>query len=89
MFRGKDMADPCRMAARISSSTASFEFVSGAFRLWVVVGLAVPFGLGVALERLDRRRAYQAALRVKEIRVFLRHAALSNNHRCQLWRRRS
>ena len=38
------------------------RFISRTFPLWVVAGLAVPFGLGVALTGIARRRAHRAAV---------------------------
>ena len=38
------------------------RFISRTFPLWVAVGLALPFGLGVALTGIARRRAHRAAV---------------------------
>ena len=48
MFRGKDMANPGRYAGDLVADR-DLRFISRTFPLWVLVGLAVPFGLGVAL----------------------------------------
>jgi stearoyl-CoA desaturase (Delta-9 desaturase) len=48
MFRGKDMANPHRYARDLLADR-DVCFISRTFPLWVVVGLAVPFGMGVAL----------------------------------------
>jgi len=48
MFRGKDMANPRRYAKDLLADR-DLCFISRTFPLWVVVGMAVPFGLGVAL----------------------------------------
>jgi stearoyl-CoA desaturase (Delta-9 desaturase) len=48
MFRGKDMANPYRYAKDLLADR-DLRFISQTFPLWVVVGLAVPFGLGLAL----------------------------------------
>jgi stearoyl-CoA desaturase (delta-9 desaturase) len=48
MFRGKDMANPGRYARDLLADR-DLRFVSRTFPLWVLVGLALPFGLGVAL----------------------------------------
>ncbi len=48
MFRGKDMANPARYAKDLLADR-DLRFISRTFPLWVAVGLAVPFGLGVAL----------------------------------------
>ena len=47
MFRGKDRANPRRYAKDLLAD-ADLRFISRTFPLWVVVGLALPFGLGVA-----------------------------------------
>jgi hypothetical protein len=47
-FRGKDMANPGRYATDLLADR-DLRFISRTFPLWVVVGLALPFGLGVAL----------------------------------------
>jgi stearoyl-CoA desaturase (Delta-9 desaturase) len=48
MFRGKDMANPARYAKDLLADR-DLRFISRTFPLWVVAGLALPFGLGVAL----------------------------------------
>ena len=48
MFRGKDMANPRRYAKDLLADR-DLRVISRLFPLWVVVGLAVPFGLGIAL----------------------------------------
>jgi stearoyl-CoA desaturase (Delta-9 desaturase) len=48
MFRGKDTANPARYAKDLLADR-DLRFISRTFPLWVVVGLALPFGLGVAL----------------------------------------
>jgi stearoyl-CoA desaturase (delta-9 desaturase) len=48
MFRGKDMANPRRYAKDLLADR-DLQFISRTFPLWVVAGLAFPFGLGVAL----------------------------------------
>jgi stearoyl-CoA desaturase (delta-9 desaturase) len=48
MFRGKDMANPRRYAKDLLADR-DLQFISRTFPLWVVAGLALPFGLGVAL----------------------------------------
>jgi stearoyl-CoA desaturase (delta-9 desaturase) len=48
MFRGKDMANPARYARDLVADR-DMRFISSTFPLWVAVGLALPFGLGVAL----------------------------------------
>ena len=48
MFRGKDMANPARYAKDLLADR-DLRFISRTFPLWVAAGLALPFGLGVAL----------------------------------------
>ncbi|HKO26134.1 MAG TPA: acyl-CoA desaturase [Solirubrobacteraceae bacterium] len=48
MFRGKDMANPGRYAKDLVADP-DMRFISRTFPLWVLIGLAVPFGLGAAL----------------------------------------
>ena len=48
MFRGKEMANPARYARDLLTDR-DVRFISRTFPLWVIAGLAVPFGLGVAL----------------------------------------
>jgi stearoyl-CoA desaturase (delta-9 desaturase) len=48
MFRGRDMANPARYAPDLVSDE-DMRWVSRTFPLWVLAGLALPFGLGVAL----------------------------------------
>jgi stearoyl-CoA desaturase (delta-9 desaturase) len=48
MFRVKEMANPARYAKDLLADR-DLRFISRTFPLWVLAGLAVPFGLGVAL----------------------------------------
>ena len=48
MLRGKDMANPARYAKDLLADR-DLRFISRTFPLWVMVGLALPFALGVAL----------------------------------------
>jgi stearoyl-CoA desaturase (delta-9 desaturase) len=48
MFRGKDMANPARYARDLLADR-DIRVISRTFPLWVLVGLAVPFGLGAAM----------------------------------------
>ena len=61
MFRGKDMANPARYAKDLLADR-DLRFISRTFPLWVAVGLAIPFGLGVALSGSHRGRAHRAAV---------------------------
>ncbi|HEX5909749.1 MAG TPA: acyl-CoA desaturase, partial [Thermoleophilaceae bacterium] len=46
MFRGRDMANPARYAKDLQGDR-DLRFISRTFPLWVAVGMAIPFGLGV------------------------------------------
>ena len=48
IFRGQDMANPARYANDLCADR-DLRFISRMFPLWVFGGLALPFGLGVAL----------------------------------------
>ena len=48
MLRGRDMANPARYAKNLLADH-DLRLISRTFPLWVLVGLAIPFGLGVAL----------------------------------------
>ena len=48
MFRGQDMANPRRYAKDLLADR-DLRFISRTFPLWVAAGLAIPFGIGVAL----------------------------------------
>ena len=48
MFRGKDMANPRRYAKDLLADR-DLCFISATFPLWALAGLALPFGLGLAL----------------------------------------
>lgn len=48
MLRGKEMANPARYAKDLLADR-DLRLISRTFPLWVAVGLAIPFGLGMAL----------------------------------------
>jgi stearoyl-CoA desaturase (Delta-9 desaturase) len=48
MFRGKDMANPARYAKDLLADR-DVRFISRTFPLWVAVGMAVPFALGLVI----------------------------------------
>jgi stearoyl-CoA desaturase (delta-9 desaturase) len=48
MLRGQDMANPARYAKDLLGNR-DLRFISRTFPLWVLAGLALPFGMGVAL----------------------------------------
>ena len=81
MFRGKDMANPRRYASDLLGDR-DLRFISRTFPLWVGVGLAVPFGLGVALTG-SVVGGLTGLLWGGAVRVFLlHHATFSINSLC-------
>jgi stearoyl-CoA desaturase (delta-9 desaturase) len=87
MFRGRDMANPARYARDLLADR-DVRFVSATFPLWVVVGLAVPFGLGVALTGTVVG-GLTGLLWGGVVRVFLlHHATFSINSLCHYFGRR-
>ncbi|MDQ6750534.1 MAG: acyl-CoA desaturase [Actinomycetota bacterium] len=87
MFRGKDMANPARYAKDLLADR-DLRFISRTFPLWVVVGLAIPFGLGVALTG-SVVGGLTALLWGGAVRVFLlHHATFSINSLCHYFGRR-
>jgi stearoyl-CoA desaturase (delta-9 desaturase) len=87
MFRGKDMANPARYAKDLISDR-DLRLISRTFPLWVVVGLAVPFGLGVALTGSVvgglTGLLWGGAVRI----FFLHHVTFSINSLCHFFGRR-
>jgi stearoyl-CoA desaturase (Delta-9 desaturase) len=87
MFRGKDMANPGRYAKDLLADR-DLRFVSRTFPLWVAVGLALPFGLGVALTG-SVAGGLTGLLWGGAGRVFLlHHATFSINSLCHSFGRR-
>ena len=87
MFRGKDMANPARYAKDLLADR-DLRFISRTFPLWVVVGLAVPFGLGVALTG-SIAGGLTGLLWGGAVRVFLlHHVTFSINSLCHYYGRR-
>ena len=87
MFRGKDMANPARYAKDLLADR-DLRFISRTFPLWVVVGLAVPFGLGVALTG-SIVGGLTGLLWGGAVRIFLlHHATFSINSLCHFFGRR-
>jgi stearoyl-CoA desaturase (delta-9 desaturase) len=81
MFRGKDMANPGRYATDLLADR-DLRFISRTFPLWVVVGLALPFGLGVALTG-SLAGGLTGLLWGGAVRIFLlHHATFSINSLC-------
>jgi stearoyl-CoA desaturase (Delta-9 desaturase) len=84
MFRGNDMANP-RHYARDLLADRDLRFISRTFPLWVVVGLALPFGLGVALTG-SAVGGLTGLLWGGAVRVFLlHHATFSINSLCHFF----
>jgi stearoyl-CoA desaturase (delta-9 desaturase) len=87
MFRGTDMANPDRYAKDLLADR-DLRFISRTFPLWVAIGLALPFGLGVALTGTVLG-GLTALLWGGAVRVFLlHHATFSINSLCHSFGRR-
>jgi stearoyl-CoA desaturase (delta-9 desaturase) len=87
MLRGKDMANPARYARDLLVDR-DLRLISRTFPLWVVVGLAVPFGLGVALTG-SLVGGMTGLLWGGAVRIFLlHHATFSINSLCHCFGRR-
>lgn len=88
MFRGEDIANPRRYAKDLLAD-ADVRFVSRTFPLWVLAGLAFPFGLGVALTG-SLLGGLTGLLWGGAVRIFLlHHATFSINSLCHFFGRRS
>jgi stearoyl-CoA desaturase (delta-9 desaturase) len=86
MFRGKDMANPARYARDLLSDR-DLRVIGRTFPLWVVVGLALPFGLGVALTG-SLVGGLTGLLWGGVVRIFLlHHATFSINSLCHFFGR--
>jgi stearoyl-CoA desaturase (delta-9 desaturase) len=87
MFRGQDMANPARYAKDLIADR-DIAFINRTFPLWVLVGLAVPFGLGAALTGSVvgglTGLLWGGAVRV----LLLHHATFSINSLCHYFGRR-
>jgi stearoyl-CoA desaturase (delta-9 desaturase) len=87
MFRGKDMANPVRYAKDLLADR-DLRFIGRTFPLWVVAGLALPFGLGVALTG-SITGGLTGLLWGGAVRVFLlHHVTFSINSLCHCFGRR-
>jgi stearoyl-CoA desaturase (Delta-9 desaturase) len=87
MFRGVDMANPNRYAKDLLADR-DLRLISRTFPLWVAVGLALPFGLGVALTG-SVMGGLTGLLWGGAVRVFLlHHATFSINSLCHYYGRR-
>jgi stearoyl-CoA desaturase (delta-9 desaturase) len=88
MFRGEDIANPGRYAKDLLAD-GDVRFISRTFPLWVLVGLAFPFGLGVALTG-SLLGGLTGLLWGGAVRIFLlHHATFSINSLCHFFGRRS
>jgi stearoyl-CoA desaturase (delta-9 desaturase) len=88
MFRGKDMANPRRYAKDLLADR-DLRLISRAFPLWVLAGLALPFGLGVALTG-SLLGGLTGLLWGGAVRIFLlHHATFSINSLCHFFGRRA
>ena len=87
IFRGKDRANPARYAKDLLADR-DLRFISRAFPLWVLAGLALPLGLGVALTGTIAGGLsgllWGGAARV----LLLHHATFSINSLCHYFGRR-
>jgi stearoyl-CoA desaturase (delta-9 desaturase) len=88
MFRGKDMANPRRYAKDLLADR-DLRFISKTFPLWVIVGLAIPFALGVALSG-SIIGGLTGLLWGGAVRIFLlHHMTFSINSLCHFFGRRT
>jgi stearoyl-CoA desaturase (delta-9 desaturase) len=86
MFRGKDMANPGRYARDLVADR-DLRFISRTFPLWVLAGLALPFGLGVLLTG-SLIGGLTGLLWGGAVRIFLlHHATFSINSLCHFFGR--
>ena len=87
MFRGKDMANPARYAKDLLAER-DLRLISRTFPLWVAAGLALPFGLGVALTG-SVVGGLTGLLWGGAMRIFLlHHVTFSINSLCHYYGRR-
>ncbi|MEA2493120.1 MAG: hypothetical protein QOJ29_1031 [Thermoleophilaceae bacterium] len=87
VFRGKDRANPARYARDLLADR-DMRLIGRTFPLWVVAGLAVSFGLGVALSG-SVVGGLTALLWGGGARIFLlHHATFSINSLCHFFGRR-
>jgi stearoyl-CoA desaturase (Delta-9 desaturase) len=87
MFRGKDMANPARYAKDLLADR-DLRFINRTFPLWALLGLAFPFGLGLALSGTVVG-GLTGLLWGGVVRVFLlHHVTFSINSLCHSFGRR-
>jgi stearoyl-CoA desaturase (Delta-9 desaturase) len=88
IFRGQDIANPGRYAKDLLADP-DLRFIDRMFPLWVLAGLALPFGLGVALTG-SLLGGLTGLLWGGAVRIFLlHHATFSINSLCHFFGRRS
>jgi stearoyl-CoA desaturase (delta-9 desaturase) len=88
IFRGQDIANPGRYAKDLLADR-DLRFIDRMFPLWVLAGLALPFGLGVALTG-SLLGGLTGLLWGGAVRIFLlHHATFSINSLCHFFGRRS
>jgi stearoyl-CoA desaturase (delta-9 desaturase) len=88
LFRASDRACPERYAPDLMSDPA-MRWIDKTFVLWVLVGLAVPFGLGVALMGTVTG-GLEALLWGGAVRILiLHHATFSINSLCHFFGKRN
>lgn len=87
MFRGQDRPNPARYAKDLLADR-DLRFISDTFPVWVLVGLALPFGLGIALTGSVvgglTGLLWGGAVRI----LVLHHATFSINSLCHSFGRR-
>ena len=87
MLRGKDKPNPARYARDVLADP-DLSFISRTFPLWVMVGLALPFGAGLALTG-SLAGGLTALLWGGAVRIFLlHHVTFSINSLCHFFGRR-
>ena len=87
MFRGKDMANPARYAKDLLADR-DVIFISRTFPLWVAVGMAIPFALGLVITG-SLAGGLTGLLWGGAVRVLLlHHVTFSINSLCHFFGRR-
>jgi stearoyl-CoA desaturase (delta-9 desaturase) len=86
LFRGKDRANPARYATDLLADR-DIRLIGRTFPVWVIAGLALPFGLGVALTG-SVVGGLTGLLWGGAVRIFLmHHATFSINSLCHFFGR--
>jgi stearoyl-CoA desaturase (delta-9 desaturase) len=88
VFRGRDIANPARYAKDLLADR-DVAFINRTFFIWVALGLALPFGLGVALTG-SVIGGLTGLLWGGAVRIFLlHHVTFSINSLCHFFGRRA